>query len=183
MAQLQAATSSVHQKLHGASFLQTLDARSGWVRLQIVVEELSRAAPARKAEHEKLLGASADLLTSRRKHLSGEQLKRLDEDLEWASGVESMARLEQLASLRSWLSGSPRFPPAWIEAVEATVGDAGEVAGETIEPRCGATGSMVRSTGPDAAFANPDETARACFLERPPAVRPVPRTEGNERAR
>ena len=115
--------------------------------LEILVEELGRAIPERRSEYATLRLASADLLASRREHLSDDQLQVLEQDFKRAVGSEWTARLPQAAlllgcavadelegcdgavsSLRSWMADADRFPAQWIAAVEATLINAREFA-------------------------------------------------------
>lgn len=110
------------------------------VTLEILVEELSRAVPERSAEYARLLRASADLLASRRAHLTDDQLQVLATDFDRAVGPSLSARLPRTAlllgcavtdelagcegavsSLRPWMIDAARFPPEWVAAVEATL--------------------------------------------------------------
>lgn len=115
--------------------------------LQMLVEELSRSVPERRSEYAKLIGASTDLVTSRRKHLTDGQMQALSDDFERAVGAAASAELPQVghligcavademegfegatASLLAWLADPERFPAAWVDAVESTLKRASELA-------------------------------------------------------
>ena len=113
------------------------------VTLEILVEELSHAIPRKRAEYEKLLRASADLLASRRAHLTDEQMRTLSADFMDAAKAPSVPGVAQVGlllgcavaderegrdgaieSLRGWMSDPVRFSPPWIAAVDSALAHA-----------------------------------------------------------
>jgi hypothetical protein len=114
------------------------------VKLEMLVEELSAATPAKQAEYQKLLPASTALLEARRKHLSDVQVEHIATAFDAAVGPEWTAKLPHtgallacavaddagefegaVKSLKPWLTDPARFPAAWIAAVESALAKSG----------------------------------------------------------
>lgn len=118
------------------------------VQLEILVQELTTAIPERKNDYEKLLPAASALHTSRRTHLTDEQVEKLADEFDRAAAPEWSTRLPHtgvllcaavadelegnenaVESLRAWLSDATRFSAAWIAAVQTTLAKARQQAG------------------------------------------------------
>ena len=117
------------------------------IQLEILVDELAAAIPENRPQYERLLLAAADLLASRRKHLSDEQLRAIAADFDRAVGPEWAARFPHtgtllgcavadelegsdgaVTSLRPWMTDATRFPAFWIAAVDAALAEARRLA-------------------------------------------------------
>ncbi len=111
--------------------------------LAILREELARAHPEKAAVYQRLDAAAAALQTARRKHLADAAGASLAQAFEAAAGPgqDPLAKTAgallvcavaderegsdgAIENLRAWMVDATRFPPAWIQAVEATLAQA-----------------------------------------------------------
>ncbi|MCX6875225.1 MAG: biliverdin-producing heme oxygenase [Verrucomicrobia bacterium] len=115
------------------------------VQLELLVQELSTAIPAKQSDYEKLSPAAVALHDSRRKHLADDQLHALTAGFDHAVGPEWSGKFphtgallaagvaDELAgnagaveTLRSWMTDATRFPATWIAAVQTSLAQAQE---------------------------------------------------------
>lgn len=115
--------------------------------LDVLAEELARAAPEQATKYAPLRLAAAMLAGERRRHVTDELLGKLTAAFDERAGAEWTARLPEsggliaaaiaderrgieraVSSLVDWLGAEERFPRQWVEAVRWTVGEARAIA-------------------------------------------------------
>lgn len=119
------------------------------VQLEILVEVLAATIPERRADYEKLLPAAAALQAARSKFLTEAQAQDLATAFDVAVGPEWSATFPHTGSLliaavadacggcqkavesvRAWMTDAQQFPARWIDAVESTLAQARQHAGQ-----------------------------------------------------
>jgi len=113
------------------------------VQLEMLVEELGKAVPAKRKEYEKLLFAANELHASRTKWFDEASIQALSHDFDIAVGPEWAGRFKDTGvllvaavadekdgieaaatSIEGWMTDASRFPAPWIEAVRSIIAKA-----------------------------------------------------------
>jgi hypothetical protein len=117
------------------------------LHLRVLGEELTLAVPERAAAYAKLVTAADQLAAARSTHVPDELLRDVSREFEEAADEEWVRRLpasgeilvcavaderqgiwRAVESLAPWFTDAARFPPRWIQAVEATLRRARDLA-------------------------------------------------------